>query len=516
MRYVIRATALCLCLILCLSLFACATPETPEDPKDETPEDNLPGTPEDPADDPAEKPEDPEDDPAEKPEDPNLPPEKIDPGVPADGVAGTFHVLHYTTANHEWTNPWDEIVPATGMEIAPGDLIGDDIFDRAAWLEQEYGIVVTSEYMDYGKLPTLLPQIIKTGSTDYQLLDTMGRSAQKLMGNDYFLNIAELPYIDFEHPWWVPGALEALSLGDYVEFAVSDMLLIDKSATMVLFFNIPMAEKIGLDGLYDDVRGHEWTLERLAEYAELGFVPNGDDVMDADDVYGIVTNDDPVHMLYAAAGRKFMSKNEDGTFYYSYGEGDSFTVMMDLLNTIMYADFTWNSYLKPEAPVFADGGALFTFDKLKRCMSLRDMVDDYGILPLPMYDVDQAEYYGPVSNYHDSMFAVINTNQNNQETIGAALELMSYFSYYEIYSDFFEVVIQNRGTRDAESKEMLSIIFDNRSYDMGLIYDPHELTAKIIRITGTHTDGVVSQWENFGNLREDTIAKINALVDTYN
>lgn len=510
MRYLIKAIALCLTLILCVGLFACSSPETPETPKDETPKEDVPGTP---GDDPAE---DPEDDPAEKPEEPNLPPEKVDHGVPTDGVAGNFHVLHYTTANHEWTNPWDEIVPATGMEVAPGDLIGDDIFDRTAWLEQEYGIIVTCEYMEYGKLPTQLPQIIKTGSTDYQLLDTMGRSAQKLMGNDYFLNIAELPYVDFEHPWWVPGALEALSLGDYVEFAVSDMLLIDKSATMVLFFNIPMAEDVGLDNIYEDVRGHEWTLERLAEYAEMGLQPNGDDVMDANDIYGIVTNDDPVHMLYAAAGYKFMSKNEDGTFYYSYGEGDSFNVMIDILNKIMYADFTWNSYVNPEAPEFIDGGALFHFDKLKRCMTLRNMADDYGILPLPMYDVDQAKYYGPVSNYHDSMFAVINTNLNNQETIGAALELMSYFSYYEIYSDFFEVVIQNRGTRDAESKEMLSIIFENRSYDMGLIYDPHELTAKVIRITGTHTDGVASQWEDFGNLREDTITKINALVEQYN
>ena len=56
--------------------------------------------------------------------------------------------MHYTTSNHEWTNPWDEIVPASGMETRPGDLIGNNIFDRAAWLEQEYGITVTNEYTE--------------------------------------------------------------------------------------------------------------------------------------------------------------------------------------------------------------------------------------------------------------------------------------------------------------------------------------------------------------------------------
>lgn len=444
--------------------------------------------------------------------------EETKPDIPTEGVAGTFNVLHHTTGNHEWTNPWDEICPSTGMETAPGDLIGDDIFERTAWLEENYGIVVTCEYMDYTKFPTKMPEIISSGSTEYQLLDTMGLSAQRLMGNEYFVDLAEIPYIDFEHPWWVQSALNELRLGEYVEFAVSDMLLTDKSATMITFYNINMANDLELDNIYDNVRNFEWTIEKMAEYAELAAEngENGDDVADKNDVYGLVTNDDPVHMLYVASGRKFMSRDEDGMLYYSYGTEDTFDVMIDNLNVLMYADFTWNSYLQPDAPSFIDGGALFTFDKIKRCMSMRNMKENYGILPLPMYEEEQGQYFAPVSNYHDSMFAVINTNVNNRETIGAALELMGYYSYYHIYRDFFEVLIQNRGTRDAESKEMLGIVFENRAYDMGLMFDPHGLMDKILRITKTGEDGVVSQWEGFGSQRDDTIDRINELIEKYN
>jgi hypothetical protein len=444
--------------------------------------------------------------------------EEIKPDVPTEGVAGTFNVLHHTTNNHEWTNPWDEICPSTGMEIAPGDLIGDDIFDRTAWLEEQYGIIVTCEYMDYTQFPTKMPEIISSGSTDYQLLDTFGLSAQRLMGNEYFVNMADVPYINFDHPWWVESALSELRLGDYVEFAVSDMLLTDKSATMIVFYNIDMANDLHLDNIYDNVRNYEWTIEQMAEYAELAALngENGDDVADKNDIYGLVTNDDPVHMLYVASGRKFMSRDEDGMLYYSYGTDDTFDVMIDNLNVLMYADFTWNSHLKPDAPVFAEGGALFTFDKIKRCMLIRDMKDDYGILPLPMYEEEQQKYFSPVSNYHDSMFAVINTNVDNRETIGAALELMGYYSYYNIYRDFFEVLIQNRGTRDAESKEMLGIVFENRAYDMGLIFDPHGLMDKVLRITKTGEDGVVSQWEGFRTQRDDTLERINGLIEKYN
>jgi hypothetical protein len=330
--------------------------------------------------------------------------------------------------------------------------------------------------------------------------------------------MADVPYINFDHPWWVESALSELRLGDYVEFAVSDMLLTDKSATMIVFYNIDMANDLHLDNIYDNVRNYEWTIEQMAEYAELAALngENGDDVADKNDIYGLVTNDDPVHMLYVASGRKFMSRDEDGMLYYSYGTDDTFDVMIDNLNVLMYADFTWNSHLKPDAPVFAEGGALFTFDKIKRCMLIRDMKDDYGILPLPMYEEEQQKYFSPVSNYHDSMFAVINTNVDNRETIGAALELMGYYSYYNIYRDFFEVLIQNRGTRDAESKEMLGIVFENRAYDMGLIFDPHGLMDKVLRITKTGEDGVVSQWEGFRTQRDDTLERINGLIEKYN
>ena len=443
---------------------------------------------------------------------------KIMPDVPKDGVAGTLNVLHYTSGSHEWANPWDEIVPASGLEASPGDLIGDDVFERATWLEEEYGILVGCEYINYDQLPILLPQLIGSGSTDYQLVDTMGFSAQKLMGKDYFLNMAEVPYIDFENPWWVDTALDELRLGNYVEFAVSDMLLLDKSATMMVFYNIDMAVDLELENLYDNVTNFEWTIEKMAEYAEIAALngENGDDVADKNDIYGLITNDDPVHMLYLASGRKFMSRDEDGMFYYSYGEDDSFDVMMDNLNIIMYADFTWNNYLNGDAPVFAEGGSLFTFDKLKRCMMIRDMKDDYGILPMPMYEEEQGQYFSPFSNHHDSMFAVINTNVENQESIGAALELMGYFSYYNIYRDFYEVLIQNRGTRDAESKAMLEIIFSNRTYDMGLIYDPLSITDKVLRITGTGGDGVVSQWAGFATQRDETLNQINELIQKYN
>ena len=146
------------------------------------------------------------------------------------------------------------------------------------------------------------------------------------------------------------------------------------------------------------------------------------------------------------------------------------------------------------------------------------MKENYGILPIPMYDTDQGQYYSQVSNYVDALIAVPKSvgDLGNTEIVGAAIELMSYYSYYNIYDNFFETIIQNRGARDAESKEMLNIIFDTRTYDMGLLYDPHSVTDAVLRYTNTGETGVSTLWEKFKTQREEAIEKLNELVEKYN
>lgn len=434
------------------------------------------------------------------------------------------NVLHYTTdGNHEGYVPWDEICPSTGMEASPGDLVGDMIYDRTAWLEENYGIEMGCVYLAHGpEFVTRVRTMVETTSQDYQMVDYFAFGAQKLMGQEYFLNMSEIEYIDFEDPWWVDSAIEALSLGDYVEFAASDMLLLDKGATTLVYYNVGMAEDLGIEDLYDLVRNGEWTIDALAEYAELALKDDGDDIWDHNDTWGISNGDDPVHNLYIGSGYKFINKNDDGSFYYEYREDEATTdVMIDILEKVMYADWFWNSWLKRDLgsdfqPKFSEGKSLFSFSKAKSCIELKTMKENYGILPIPMYDTNQEQYYSQVSNYHDSLFAIPMSAVGNTEIIGAAIELMSYYSYYNIYDNFFETIIQNRGTRDAESKEMLGIIFETRTYDMGLLYDPVGISDKVLRYTSTGETNVISFWDTYKEPLKQAIEDLNDLAAKYN
>ena len=135
---------------------------------------------------------------------------------------------------------------------------------------------------------------------------------------------------------------------------------------------------------------------------------------------------------------------------------------------------------------------------------------------IPMYNEEQGQYYSQVSNYHDSLFAIPMSATGNTEIIGAAIELLSHYSYYNIYDNFFEIIIQNRGSRDAESKEMLDLIFDTRTYDMGLLYDPVGISDQVLRYTNTGETGVISFWDGFASRLDEAINDLNELMYKYN
>jgi hypothetical protein len=297
--------------------------------------------------------------------------------------------------------------------------------------------------------------------------------------------------------------------------------VLDKGATSMVFYNIPMADDLSLDNLYEMVDDGSWTIAALAECAELAYQDNGNDQRDQLDTYGISNGDDPVLDLYAGAGMKFISRDADGEYYYSYGtEEETLEVMTTILEEIMYQDFFWNSWLtrnevaSEDQPTFKKGMSLFNVGMAKSCNSLRDMENAYGILPIPKYDEDQEQYYSRVNNYHDSLIGVFNT-AGEPEKVGAALELMSYYSYYNIYDDFYEVVIQGRGTRDEESRRMLDLIFSTRTYDLGVVYDPNGFSDKVLRYTAkgdTNLASFIAEWEPKLKTAMDDL---NDLASTY-
>ena len=119
--------------------------------------------------------------------------------------------------------------------------------------------------------------------------------------------------------------------------------------------------------------------------------------------------------------------------------------------------------------LFESGQALFNVGGLPHTIEqLRSMEDEFGILPLPKADEAQAEYH--TTAYGGVLSALPKTVPEERfEAIGLILEAMTRDTYTEIVPLYKEILLKTKYSRDAESSEMLDIIFSTIQFDPGIV-----------------------------------------------
>lgn len=119
---------------------------------------------------------------------------------------------------------------------------------------------------------------------------------------------------------------------------------------------------------------------------------------------------------------------------------------------------------------FIEDRALFFIEEL--CVAsnkLREMESDYGILPLPKYDLEQENYITFSHTSHNLSVALPITSADDAEMLGMILEDMAYYSMELVRPAYYENMLNGKLARDEESIEMLDIITSNISYDLGFL-----------------------------------------------
>ena len=101
---------------------------------------------------------------------------------------------------------------------------------------------------------------------------------------------------------------------------------------------------------------------------------------------------------------------------------------------------------------------------------MRNMSDDYGIVPIPKLDEAQSEYY---SYAHDTFtaYAVPATVIDERlEQVGAILEAMASESYRTVLPAYYEITLKDKYCNDPESRDMLDTIINSFYIDAGVLY----------------------------------------------
>ncbi len=499
-----KAKILCLllaCLMACSALFvtACSDPEPEKTDDPNTPDPPTPTNPDDPDED-----------------------TKILPDLPQIGFDGAeFHCLHWNldpVVGGGWV-PWEEI----DIDNPTGETLDDQVYRRNAYVEETYQVVISTEYcMANTEMPTKIRAATSTNDDAYQIMVQRSNDLAAMWTEGLFYNLRgdEMHYIDLEKPWWNQNSLKTFTFGEVTQFASSEMLILDKSETGAIFFSTVLQSNYDLPNFYEMVEDGTWTWEALRESAEKVVDDlNGDDVMDAEDQWGSCGNRAPLPYLYVASGRSFGEIDEDGHLFTTIGEDENIEFLVEIHDEMIYQDSHAHIDTIPNFSLnkkFKANEILFTYYSVKMSNSLRDMDSNYGILPFPKYDKYQEGYHSLIMPDGDSVIGVP-ISCGDTDLTSFVLEAITAESYYTVYPAFYDVVLMGKFTRDAESQDMLKIIFDTRTYDIGSIYGFGGFYGQLITHAATRGDSnIASLYASNENTVNSSIDRLNDLIDQWN
>jgi hypothetical protein len=150
--------------------------------------------------------------------------------------------------------------------------------------------------------------------------------------------------------------------------------------------------------------------------------------------------------------------------------------------------------------VFHEGRALYRISIMTDVPKLRDMEDEFGILPLPKLDENQKEYYTSYQSWNARAYAVPVTVTDPERT-GIVLEYMASVSTDTMLKAYYDTTLQRKVARDDESAAMLDIIFNSLTTD----------TAMMLELGGIRTS-IVNMINAASNTNASSIASIKTSV----
>ena len=74
------------------------------------------------------------------------------------------------------------------------------------------------------------------------------------------------------------------------------------------------------------------------------------------------------------------------------------------------------------------------------------------------------------------------------------LEAISRESKKQLVPAYYDVALQGKITRDEDSKEMLDLIFNNRMYDIGLIFDIGGFGTEFYNLSTLYSSDYIVLW----------------------
>ena len=358
------------------------------------------------------------------------------------------------------------------QEEDTGDIVYSAIYNRNMKVEDYLNnkIVVSMTCKPQDGIKTL-SNSVAAGSDDFDVFAGYQCYSISASALGYMMPMDKVANLDLTAPYWAADYISDISYkGTY--WAVGDIDLCFIGGFYSTMVNTRLWNSIRKDtNIYDVVRDGKWTFDYLrAACEDIWQDVNGDGTTSFGDILGAQYT--LADMFAAGMNARFSERDKDGTPYLTVNSEHILDVWSKMYQFLFETKGVTGTGAQAENAadvLFCEGTMLTYTHMLSSTMTyLREMEDDYYMLPVPMMDEKQGEY---TSRVHDSatLYGLPVTAKKTDE-IGVTLEAMEIESHLTVMPAYYDEALKYKYTRDADSAEMIDLIRDNAKTDFAYIY----------------------------------------------
>lgn len=361
-----------------------------------------------------------------------------------------------------------------------GDIVGTELYNRPVRVEDRLGIELNIEIVPQSN--GVEEAIKRQESTDpnviVQAITTYCPTAGRLVLEGRYRNLASSDNIDFENPWWPDNLVENSMIDDKIYFVSGDISPTLIYETYAIFFNLDLIEKYNIGNPIDMVLNKEWTIDKLIEltsgiYEDLDKSVSGPNMGD----FFAFTIADTAHIKAFPFGmgiRVIVPDEESGYAWSELYTGEKMSIICDKIgawvqnnpgvtasNETGYSDH--GDSFKNENTIFHLGNFACA------AQVIAGTGIDYGVVPCPLYDGEQEQYYSYYGN--PTSFWGVPSNADIDDAC-LLIEYLAADAYVYISPALFERALKLKyvtGEVDGLSK-MFDIIRDGFVFDVCMPY----------------------------------------------
>ncbi len=378
---------------------------------------------------------------------------------------------------------WSTLEIFADNQTTESDNISNAVFERNDRILQNYGVTITELKKVTSEHHGTLTNEVSAPTGDFMAVVTNTSGSAGFATNGYLwnLNSDDVEFMDFEKPWWDNNMAEGMSIDGRLYFATGDLLTSDNDATFCILFNKQIVVDCQIPDLYALVENGTWTMDTFYEFEQQAVQDkNGDGKLTYDsDIAGFAYTGDVPYCVLFGGGVTMCTKDETDAPIYeldvelAQNIADKGKLLFSKDHTIdMNATVNSGGITMYECgqKTFGEGHALFMGEVMQCVTRLRGFEADFGILPYPKYNQEQADYYSMMHFTASCVSIPRSVSGDDLIMVNSMIEAMAYHSVDTLTEQYYEINLKTKGAKDEQSGPMIDKILSSRVCDLAYYY----------------------------------------------